>query len=128
MWKQRSRLNWFKEGDRNTRFFHAKALARYQKNVIEGIYDEAGVWQDDESVVEMIFKDYYSELFASSNPNEFTNLLEVVQPKVTESMNSSLLRDFQSSEVYQALQQMYPLKALGPDGMALYFFSNSGLR
>ena len=128
MWKQRSRLNWFKEGDRNTRFFHAKALARYQKNVIEGIYDEASVWQDDESVVEMIFKDYYLELFVSSNPNEFTNLLEAVQPKVTESMNSSLLREFQSSEVYRALKQMYPLKAPGPDGMPLYFFSNSGLR
>ena len=96
--------------------------------MIEGISDEAGVWKDDESVVEMIFKDYYLELFVSSNPNEFTDLLEAVQPKVTESMNSSLLREFQSSEVYRALKQMYPLKALGPNGMPLYFFSNSGLR
>ena len=96
--------------------------------MIEGISDEAGVWQDDESVVEMIFKDYYLELFVSSNPNEFTDLLEAVQPKVTESMNSSLLREFQSSEVYRALKQMYLLKAPGPDGMPLYFFSNSGLR
>lgn len=62
MWKQRSRINWFKEGDRNTGFFHAKASSRYQKNVIEGIYDEAGVWQEEERVVEMIFKDYYLEL------------------------------------------------------------------
>ena len=96
--------------------------------MIEGISDEAGVWQDDESVVEMIFKDYYLELFVSNNPNEFTDLLEAVQPKVTESMNSSLLREFQSSEVYRALKQMYPLKAPGPDGIPLYFFSKSGLR
>ena len=47
MWKQRSRLNWFKEGDRNTRFFHAKASSRFQKNLIEGIYNDEGLWQED---------------------------------------------------------------------------------
>ena len=43
MWRQRSRLNWFREGDRNTSFFHAKALARYTKNYIKGLFDGMGI-------------------------------------------------------------------------------------
>lgn len=42
MWKQRSRLDWFewfREGDHNTRFFHAKASSWFQKNTIDGILD-----------------------------------------------------------------------------------------
>ena len=32
MWYQRSRINWFQDGDRNTSYFHAKASARLKKN------------------------------------------------------------------------------------------------
>ncbi|KAK9992106.1 hypothetical protein SO802_027091 [Lithocarpus litseifolius] len=37
MWYQRSRINWFRDGDRNTSYFHAKASARLKKNQIDGM-------------------------------------------------------------------------------------------
>ena len=44
IWRQRSCINWLQSSDRNTRFFHEKALARYKKNLIEGLLDAEGRW------------------------------------------------------------------------------------
>ncbi|KAB1998912.1 hypothetical protein ES319_D12G123400v1, partial [Gossypium barbadense] len=41
-WAQRSRSRWLREGDRNTRFFHAKATGRLKKNNIERLKDAEG--------------------------------------------------------------------------------------
>ncbi|KAJ4723313.1 Endonuclease/exonuclease/phosphatase [Melia azedarach] len=60
-WKQRSRICWLKEGDKNTRFFHARATSRRRKNRIEGITDDQDVWTEDMGIVEAtittIFRD-----------------------------------------------------------------------
>ena len=37
-------------------------------------------------------------------------------------MSDSLLRDFQLEEIAIALQQMHPIKSLGPNGMSLIFY------
>ncbi|KAL5544633.1 hypothetical protein UlMin_008417 [Ulmus minor] len=45
-WRQRSKVSWLKDGDRNTKIFHRKASARRKKNDILGLCDSNGCWQD----------------------------------------------------------------------------------
>ena len=41
-WRQKSRVQWLKEGERNTRFFHRSTLANRAHNGISSIKDEEG--------------------------------------------------------------------------------------
>ena len=44
LWKQRAKKHWLKEGDVNSRFFHALALARKKKNTVKHLKDETCNW------------------------------------------------------------------------------------
>jgi len=94
MWKQRSRNTYLKEGDCNTKFFHSKASSRYCRNTIESLFDEEDVWQEDAKKVEHIVLSYYFDLFTSSNPTDFQELLDAIPPKVLVEMNRKLIREF----------------------------------
>lgn len=82
MWKQRSCLNWFQEVDHNTRFFHAKALSCFKKNLIDGVLDSNEVWQESNVEIERVFVECYIELFTSSRPTYFLQIVDVVQPRL----------------------------------------------
>ena len=74
MWQQRSRNMYLLAGDRNTWFFHVKASNRNQKNLIEGMEDSSGTWQDTPEAIESIVKDYFSSLFTTSNPSDIRRI------------------------------------------------------
>lgn len=69
-WKQRSRADWLKKGDRNTKFFHAKASSMKRKNKIEGIKDNSGSWLEEEGGIKNKVCDYFQDIFTTSQPNE----------------------------------------------------------
>jgi hypothetical protein len=41
-WKQRAKEDWLRNGDRNTRYFHACATQKKRRSMVERIHDEAG--------------------------------------------------------------------------------------
>nr|XP_048322172.1 uncharacterized protein LOC125419733 [Ziziphus jujuba var. spinosa] len=47
-WRQRSRLSWLRDGDRNTKYFHKHATSRFRRNYIGGITDSEGHWISDQ--------------------------------------------------------------------------------
>ena len=90
MWKQRSHLEWLKGGDQNTRYFHCKANQRNKSNYIIGLEDEVGNWSEDEVQMSSLASTYFSNLFTTSNPYGFDEILSSIPPTVTDEMNTSL--------------------------------------
>jgi hypothetical protein len=61
-WKQRAHVEWMKNGDRNTRFFHACATQRRRSNRINHLKREDGTWVEDSDLQSYIAQQY-KELF-----------------------------------------------------------------
>lgn len=86
-----------------------------------------GVWHTDHCNMERIILEYYDQLFASQQPTEqdFSPVLDCVQPCVTDSMNALLDKHFTYDEVKKAVFDLSPSKAPGPDGFPVVFFQSS---
>jgi hypothetical protein len=125
MWLQRSRIDWLREGDRNTKFFHSKAVWRARKNKVKQIIDDSGVVHTEQQSMGNLVSDYFQNIFTSNPSIDPTPVLELVECKVTEDMNSKLCADFSDKEIADALFQIGPLKAPGPDGFPARFFQRN---
>ena len=121
-WRQRSRISWMRDGDRNTRFFHECASQRKRKNEILRLRNQDGNWVANREEMSGLVNHYFHNMFTSSNPMGIDQVVNVVDRIVTADMNRWLMREFDASEVRQALFQMHPTKAPGPDGMSAIFF------
>ena len=122
MWRQRSKCLWLKEGDRNTRFFHAVASRRKRNILISRIKDGQGNWVEKDDEIATVFTGYFKEIFDTSHPHEMEIIFQATEIKVNEEMNEKLLKEFTSNEVKCALVQMNINKTSGPDGMTVGFY------
>ncbi|XP_074283921.1 uncharacterized protein LOC141608469 [Silene latifolia] len=123
-WRQRSRALWLRDGDRNTKFFHSKAGERKRKNFIPLLIDDEGRECIGDEKVAKVAVDYFEHLFQTTEPTNFDDVLLGLEGRVTDGMNSLLRMEYRDEEVVEALNQMHPLKAPGPDGMNGLFFQS----
>ncbi|CAM8892645.1 unnamed protein product [Rhodiola kirilowii] len=125
LWRQRSRADWLKEGDRNTSYFHAKATRRKKANTISRLQNEVGEWATDEKQMGDLIKSYFSNIFSTSKGQageDHSHSFSNIQRRVTAEMSRKLCEPVTASEVQAAVFQMSPMKAPGPDGFHALFY------
>lgn len=123
-WKQRSRADWLAWGDKNTKYFHTKALTRRKKNEILKLKSSNGVFVENEENILAILENHFSNVFRSILPS--TEFLEEASQYVDSKLRLEdmkiINRPFTAEEIYKALCDMGPTKAPGPDGFHAIFY------
>ncbi|XP_062028750.1 uncharacterized protein LOC133744700 [Rosa rugosa] len=107
--RDKSRISWLKDGDRNTTFLHNMVRVRRLQNSITSLLVEDRVLND--------------QVVIAAHAN--TGLVERVIPHmVIEEENSSLLATPSAEEIRDAVMKMDGNSAPGPDGFGGSFFSS----
>lgn len=112
---------WLREGDRNSKFFHASMKNRRALNHIRSLKNSDGNEVQWNNGLEEVITGYFSNLFQASN-TEWTEVIQCIDSKITAAQNDMLLRPIEEIEVKQALFHMHPDKSPGPDGMTPGFY------
>lgn len=122
MEEQQSRLDWLKDGDRNTALFQAKANERARSNRIRILLMEDGTVLTGQKKLECHAKEFYARLFTAQEELDVDAILQWVPSKVKQQMNDQLCLSYTAQEVERALFMMGPNKSPGPDGFTAGFY------
>jgi hypothetical protein len=122
-WRQRAKMHWLKEGDLNTKFVHMSASTGKRKKKIDKLVNEANVEVKTQTEICEMAKHYFDSLF-KANVTSHDPVLSLIAPRITQDDNDRLVAPFTKEELKEALFQMNPDKALGPDGFNPAFYQH----
>ncbi|KAL4388297.1 hypothetical protein GQ457_09G027380 [Hibiscus cannabinus] len=119
-WLQKSRLKWFREGDRNTKFFHLSASNRRRYNSLNGILFNGARITDPAEIKCRVFE-YF---FKAYNTITAVVVEELDLPfnRISSIQQIGLESVFSEEEVWRAISSSDSNKAPGPDGFNMGFF------
>ncbi|OIT37160.1 hypothetical protein A4A49_00689 [Nicotiana attenuata] len=108
--KQKTQLQWFKEGDANTKYFHSLVRGRRRNLYIHKIKDDDVDWIScDENIGEAAC-DHFQSLFSDTGGNIREDLLSFIPSMTSQEDNAILNRDPTIEEIKHIVFSMNPTK------------------
>ncbi|KAL5154650.1 LINE-1 retrotransposable element ORF2 protein [Glycine soja] len=119
MLRQKSRVKWIREGDRNSAYFHRLINHRKRVNAIQGLLI-AGEWVQEPNRVKSAVLNHFKYRFSEQNPNRPT-LDGVHFSSLGQGDKECLIARFPEGEIKSAVWACGGDKSPGPDGFNFNF-------
>eukprot|EP00253_Pinus_taeda_P008881 PITA_08881 len=125
VWKKKSRVQWLREGERNTKFFHKEMVQHRQRNRIFSIKNQEGqrVLQHEE--IEKVLVNHFKDILREPKTNRSYAIAKIsreIPNVVTRDQNLALMRKITMEEVEDIVRNIKRNKAPGLDGYTIEFF------
>eukprot|EP00253_Pinus_taeda_P010222 PITA_10222 len=123
--RQKSRIKWLREGERNTIFFHQAMVHHRQRNKIFSIKNENGERIMEQKGIEGVLMDYHKGILTEPQVDRseaIRKICRVIPRMVTEDQNKSLMRAASLDAVEEVVMSMKKGIAPGPDGFTVDFY------
>ncbi|KAI3756901.1 hypothetical protein L6452_04433 [Arctium lappa] len=122
---QKAKIDWLREGDKNSAFFHKSVKGRASRNRIDTIQDADGRWVDSEEVPNLFVTHFQNFLGSTHSTSSIRDPLSLFSNKLSEEQAASMLNPLSDDEIKNVLFQMGDDKAPGPDGFTAKFFKST---
>jgi hypothetical protein len=89
-WKDKSRVQWLIEGDRNTSYFHRLTKIRHATNKISRLQRDGNFLESNEEIEQHALS-YFQDLFASDNMCSPTDIVSITIPSLVTQADNDMI-------------------------------------
>lgn len=126
MWAQKARSDWIIQGDRNIKYFQTIVRQRRARNRITMLKKANGNQIKDLNEIEAYLVDHFKNQYSETDPKEVHTLIGELEglsiPKLDQNQRHHLDRQVTNAKIEEAVFQLGPHKAPGPDGIPAFFY------
>jgi len=117
-------MRWFKDGDRNTKFFHNYVKGRRRKLFISEITTAQGDTVTGNENIGMEAVSFFEDQFKETNTSVDDSMLDLIPKIITQEQNEEMGRMPNMEEVREAVFALNGDSTSGPDGFSGEFFQS----
>ncbi|KAK6793719.1 hypothetical protein RDI58_007172 [Solanum bulbocastanum] len=125
--KYKTQLQWFKERDGNSKYFHALIRGRRRRLFIHKILKDNDEWVQGYEQIAQVACEYFQNIFTGNQELIDELPMNCIPRMVSQEHNERMKAMPTIQELKEVVYSMNPNSTAGPDGMNVFFSRSAGI-